>query len=323
MKNIFPSIIIFTAGCLSPHQASSQSNQWILGIWNGYHFSFNTRLTKVYFKTITVTAVNGNSFEGTAQTVLPSDTSVRIHYRIAGSIYQDHIMLTGKEVLHYKNRSDGKLFWILNCGCGDSTRYDLVTKPDSIFLVAKRNWCENKFCNFRAFVGKPLSSTVNNTSLATAGKDSLQFLPKDSMSMIKTTIAINDSVKPVSIFNGRMVNTITRYLVNADSVELRLSDSGVMDGDTVSLFLNGQLVVNKLALGAQPFILKVAIGKQHINQLILFADNLGSIPPNTAFVKILYNNKEEILRLSSDNIKSSSIELIFVPSSAAESKVPQ
>jgi hypothetical protein len=43
---------------------------------------------------------------------------------------------------------------------------------------------------------------------------------------------------------------------------------------------------------------------------VIYAESLGSFPPNTALLRVLYGKKEENFLLSSNLSKSGSIELI-------------
>jgi hypothetical protein len=47
------------------------------------------------------------------------------------------------------------------------------------------------------------------------------------------------------------------------------------------------------------------------NELLFMADNLGSIPPNTAELRIRYGRKTQMLRLSTDMRKNNTVKLIL------------
>jgi 3-deoxy-D-manno-octulosonic-acid transferase len=101
-----------------------------------------------------------------------------------------------------------------------------------------------------------------------------------------------------------------RYVINADSVEIRFMDNGIVDGDTISVFYNGQLIVPKLSLKEKPYIVKLPLYPDYPNRLLIHAESLGEFPPNTALVRIIYGKKEESFLLSSSMSKSGSIELM-------------
>jgi hypothetical protein len=97
-----------------------------------------------------------------------------------------------------------------------------------------------------------------------------------------------------------------------DSVRIDLYDNGEIDGDSISLFLNGELILQHIRLAAQPKTLFLAIDKsQPVNRLILFAENLGRLPPNTALMEVSVKGKRYDLFLSTDYTRNASVEFIL------------
>ncbi len=94
-----------------------------------------------------------------------------------------------------------------------------------------------------------------------------------------------------------------------DTVRIELYDNGEIDGDSVSLFVNDQLLVQHVRLTAQPKVLLVPIDKSlPVNRLVLFAENLGKLPPNTALMEVTVHGKTYNLFLSTDYKKNASVE---------------
>lgn len=88
--------------------------------------------------------------------------------------------------------------------------------------------------------------------------------------------------------------------VNQDSVFISLYDNGIIDGDTVTLVYNKQVIASRVPLGNKPVTFAIKIDRaSSINQLIMFAENLGSIPPNTALMIIKNGEKSYRVNLSS------------------------
>ena len=105
----------------------------------------------------------------------------------------------------------------------------------------------------------------------------------------------------------RTTEIIEALEVTGDSVVLSLYDNGEIDGDTVSVFLNNELVLAKVGLRAQAFKHTIAIKPGEVVQLTLFAENLGSIPPNTGLLVLTTNDQRYQVNFSSTLNKSSSI----------------
>ena len=98
-------------------------------------------------------------------------------------------------------------------------------------------------------------------------------------------------------------------LRGTDSVTITLYDNGEIDGDSVSLYLNGELLLQHLKLTAEPKVLNISIDRSlPINKLVLFAENLGRLPPNTALMEVTVRGKTYDLFLSTDYKKNASVE---------------
>ena len=80
--------------------------------------------------------------------------------------------------------------------------------------------------------------------------------------------------------------------VDHDSISIDLYDNGEIDGDSVTLIYNDQILTTHQLLTdkAKRFIIKVAPGNIK-NELVMYAENLGSIPPNTALMVIYDGDK--------------------------------
>lgn len=87
---------------------------------------------------------------------------------------------------------------------------------------------------------------------------------------------------------------------NADSINIQLYDNGQIDGDIVTVYDNNRLVVSKQLLGLKPIVVKIAINPQDPHhELVLVADNLGDIPPNTSLMIVNAGSKRYEVQLSS------------------------
>jgi hypothetical protein len=94
-----------------------------------------------------------------------------------------------------------------------------------------------------------------------------------------------------------------------DSIRIQLYDNGEIDGDSVSLYLNDELILIHQKLQAEPKTLWVLIDKNlPVNKLVLFAENLGKLPPNTALMEITIHGKLYNVFLSTDYTHNAMVE---------------
>ena len=77
----------------------------------------------------------------------------------------------------------------------------------------------------------------------------------------------------------------SRLIIDDDHINLKLYDNGTVDDDSVSVFYNGRLLVNNKRLSEKPIEINIDLDTTVIyHEITLFANNLGSIPPNTALI---------------------------------------
>ena len=94
----------------------------------------------------------------------------------------------------------------------------------------------------------------------------------------------------------------------ATEMIIELYDNGEIDGDTVTIYHNNQLLVSHAGLTARPITLKIKVDKEHPHhELVMVADNLGSIPPNTSLMILTAGSKRYEIFISSSEQKNAKI----------------
>jgi hypothetical protein len=103
---------------------------------------------------------------------------------------------------------------------------------------------------------------------------------------------------------------VSRLPVDVKNITLNVYDNAIVDGDTVTILFNNRLLVSRQRLSEKPIVLDIELDTSNkANEIILFAENLGSIPPNTALVVVLAGNKRFELHASA-SLKENAV-LIF------------
>ena len=113
-------------------------------------------------------------------------------------------------------------------------------------------------------------------------------------------------IKPLSL-QKRDVEVQKVITVNSKKISLSVWDNERVDGDRISLSLNGKWILRNYEIAKEKHSLDIELTKNKVNELVFFAENLGEIPPNTTAINIKYEgyNKTHIMRSNMD--KSASI----------------
>jgi hypothetical protein len=142
------------------------------------------------------------------------------------------------------------------------------------------------------------SSTTKNTGKsASAAETEKKASPMDA----EQPVVQADIIKINQDFKKRKPIVSKQIEVSSDSVRLSFYDNAEVDGDSISVFLNGNLVVAHQGLSERAFNVYIQLDStKEINEVSMFAENLGKYPPNTALMVISDGDKRYETYLSSD-----------------------
>jgi hypothetical protein len=102
--------------------------------------------------------------------------------------------------------------------------------------------------------------------------------------------------------------------VAVDTGQLRLDfyDNNQIDGDSITVKVNGKIILSNQKLTAKPITAYVAIDLQNkFQEVEMIAENLGSIPPNTALLIVTAGEHRYQLFLSSTETKSARVRFVY------------
>lgn len=99
-------------------------------------------------------------------------------------------------------------------------------------------------------------------------------------------------------------------IVEKDTIGIDFYDNGEIDGDSISVFVNNQLIASNQKLGIRSIHFDLSFDANNpIQEISMFADNMGSIPPNTALMVVTDGEKRYEVRLSSSFEKNATVRL--------------
>jgi hypothetical protein len=101
-------------------------------------------------------------------------------------------------------------------------------------------------------------------------------------------------------------NALVKTIETAEAEMLiELYDNGEVDGDTVSVYHNNSLVLANAGLSEKAVKFKIRVDKKHpLHDIVMVANNLGSIPPNTSLMVITANDQRYEVFISSSKQKN-------------------
>jgi hypothetical protein len=98
--------------------------------------------------------------------------------------------------------------------------------------------------------------------------------------------------------------------VQSDSLKVDFFDNGEIDGDSISIFYNDKLIAFNRLLSTKAVHFTVALDTtREINEITMFADNLGSIPPNTALMVVTDGKKRYEIPMASNLQKNATLRI--------------
>ena len=142
--------------------------------------------------------------------------------------------------------------------------------------------------------------------------DTLRSNPIIEKKPVDITVSVKkDSLlPPPKIITSRKNTVISRIPVSVKSITLNVYDNVINDGDTISIYYNGRLLVNRQRLSEKPIVIDLELDEKATqHEIILYAHNLGSIPPNTALIVVTAGGKRYELH-SSASLEENAV-LIF------------
>jgi hypothetical protein len=96
--------------------------------------------------------------------------------------------------------------------------------------------------------------------------------------------------------------------VSGPSFRVEIYDNGQVDGDTVTIFLNDKLLVPAKKLTTSPITLDIKIDNdEDVYDLVMYAENMGTIPPNTALMIVTTSTNRYEVNITSTEQTSGAV----------------
>lgn len=105
---------------------------------------------------------------------------------------------------------------------------------------------------------------------------------------------------------------IPEIKVDTGTIRLDFYDNAQVDGDSITVLVDKRVVLTHQRLSAKALTTYVKIDLNNtFHEIEMVAENLGSIPPNTAILIITAGNNRHLLSLSSSETKSARVRIVY------------
>lgn len=196
-------------------------------------------------------------------------------------------------------------------GCGNDFALDDITFRECVKKIVQPAATQKKPPAKKvAVTPKPVTKKVTTVPQKKAPAIAVTKPKPDTASktiaVVKQTV--NITVPAPLILKTRENELFKKIETEAGEIKINLYDNGEIDGDTVSIYHNNKLVRSHVRLSQEAIPITIAIdASQPHHELVMVAENLGSIPPNTSVMVITTAGKRYEVFISSNTQKNAKV----------------
>lgn len=273
------------------------------GIWTGYMSAdlHNVPVLNVYY-ILHVKDQNQNIVNGKAYLYRNNPLSAEGILDFIGVINKNKLKITELKILHSKVPNDSITIRFL---CIKNLELELTHQND----------LDNLTGTFTGSGENQLPCYPGKVYLQRFNKNNQESIPAKML----TTILLDDA-DPNVFLKTKLARPIVIEVSN-NVVQLEIRDYLKEDGDIISVYYNRRLFIRNLHIinKASQHTLRLDRDKE-LHEIILYAENLGKIPPNTSNLKVFDGVREHQVLIQSSREVSAVIYLRYVPAQKIPSK---
>ena len=164
---------------------------------------------------------------------------------------------------------------------------------------------------------KPSSTTkiiASNPTTETATDEVIVENEVISTNTIAQNSIRNEPINLPWVLVGRENKLVKKIITNSKSISLDLFDNGTIDNDTIIVFDNKKLLVNKKRLSYKAIHLDFNFSENmREHEVIIVAHNMGTVPPNTALLLFKDGKVRQEYFITSTNKINAKILIFYEP----------
>jgi len=165
-------------------------------------------------------------------------------------------------------------------------------------------------------VKKPVTTTPKPTDNAVAKtpetKPNVKIIPVDTAKKTEVKMPPVANIPVPKVLASRENELVKTITTNATEIDINIYDNGTVDNDTISVYLDKKLVLSKKRLTEKAINLKVNLDEtENYHELVMVAENLGEIPPNTSLMVVKAGKEQYEVRITSTEQKNAVVVFKF------------
>ena len=169
---------------------------------------------------------------------------------------------------------------------------------------------------------RKLIASAENTNSTTTVNPTTETTTDDVIvenETISTTTTAQNSIRnqPINlawVLVGRENKLVKKIITNSKKISLDLFDNGTIDNDTIIVFDNKKLLVNKKRLSYKAIHLEFDFTENlREHEVIIVAHNMGTVPPNTALLLFKDGKVRQEYFITSTNKINAKILIVYEP----------
>lgn len=260
--------------------------QLLTGIWGGIRTQNAGGCFPAYSTELHIIYMQNNSFMGNVYS-FDNDKYTKINFTGKINPLTNRIVIIENAVLQY-NVPDSCIPCIKT--------YELVFSKNGQAELLQGEWRGHE-------MGNNHDCQPGKISLSRLGKSNfpVDVYQNDSLARVQKNLKLQNRRKDV----------VQSIPIDTAFIKIELYDNAEIDDDTVSVFLNNTLLLYKKRLTGKPLVLDVNVFPNTEYELMMYAENLGRIPPNTSLMVITVGRKRYQLHLSSSEQKSAVVKFKY------------
>lgn len=260
------------------------------GIWRGKLTQDPGGCYPVYYLELQISAIDANNISGNSYDFYDRARYVRLDFNGRYNAQTKRLVIIESKVLTFEIPRDCvPCIKTYDLSYTNNGKDEFLTGEWKGFEMERRGVCPPGRITLQRVMQSEFPVHIRQNDTLAKIQQSLKLQPRDK----------------------EIVRTIQ---VDTSALRIDLYDNAEIDDDTITVFLNNTLLLYKKRLTDKALTLTVTAFPGTEYELMMYADNLGRIPPNTALMVITAGKNKYELRLASTEQKSAVVRFVYQPS---------